>query len=837
MNLFFRLGILLTVFLFVVAGRQSSQAQSADDFGISWGVTDNYVGGPAYFTSRMTISNLGEGTLGDNWKIYFNFIRRIQTDSLLAPVAIRFINGSFYEMTPSPGFSLEPGRSLPIRIVASNWAIRESAAPYGFYIIFDDGSPESIENVTVEPFTEPRQMDRYEGDVMPVATAEWTFRRNERLTLLEKDDFSPVTPTPSTTVRKDGHYPLSHVVLVGVTGTAQTEAFSLNEWFDGTDVDIRFADAVEPDADVVLAIADSAEGIPNCAHAGAYLLSVDQHDGIRIVAREPSGIFYGLQSFLGLIEANDAGLTVPAVEIGDCPRFPYRGLMIDVARYFHPAERIKQTIRVMSFYKLNTLHFHLSDDEGWRLPVAALPELTEVGGRRGHTLDSREMLPPAFGSGPDAETSNGSGFYTREEFIDILRYATKHHVEVIPEIDSPGHMRAAIKSMENRYQWLLSAGKPEDAGRFLLTDFDDPSEYRSVQGWNDNVANVCLPSTFRFMETVIDELVALFAEAGAPLTMVHLGGDEVPPGVWEKSPACDRVLASRDDLHDVHDLSADFYQRIVKYLESKGLKGAGWEEIGLRAEEVDGVRREVPKPDLAGKVIPYAWNSVWGWGGEDRGYKLANAGYQVVMANAPNLYFDLAAEKHPKEPGFAWGGFVDERKIFEMTPMDVYNSAYEDRLGHPIDLDRYLDADRLTPEGAKNILGIQGQLWGENTPSKERFEYHLYPKLLALAERAWVAQPEWETIEDKGKRLALLDEDWNRFANSLGQRELPRLATQFGIEDYRVPPPGAVIVDGVLRTNATFPGLVVHPKLNGSDVTVRAFDSAGHSSRDVVISH
>ena len=372
-------------------------------------------------------------------------------------------------------------------------------------------------------------------------------------------------------------------------------------------------------------------------------------------------------------------------------------------------------------------------------------------------------------------------------------------------------------------------------------------------GWDDNVANVCIESTYRFYEIVIDELVGLFREAGAPLEVVHLGGDEVPDGVWEDSPACKKLIASSDDLFDVRDLSPYFYGRIVQMLETRGLKGAGWEEIGLGRRVGDSFEDEMPEPGLAGKVIPYAWNSVWGWGGEERAYKLANAGYQVVIANAPNLYFDLAYEKHPDDPGFAWAGFVDTRKAFELTPLNIYNSADTDLWGVPVDLEVYGESEQLNEESAQNILGIQGQLWGENTPTNERFEYHLFPKLLGVAERAWVERPVWSMISDKSERLGPLNQDWNRFANSLGRREFLRLSRMFGGVGYRIPPPGAVIINGRLEANAAYPGLLITYTIDGTEpdvdspvwtepiavppsnaVVVRAFDSSARGSRSVI---
>jgi hexosaminidase len=450
------------------------------------------------------------------------------------------------------------------------------------------------------------------------------------------------------------------------------------------------------------------------------------------------------------------------------------------------------------------------------------------------------MLPPSFGSGPDADTSPGSGSYSREEFVDLIRFAAGRHVEVIPEVDLPGHARAAIVSMENRYRRLMAEGDSAAANEHRLVDPLDRSRYVSIQGWDDNVVNVCLESTYRFVETIVDELVALYAEAGETLSTIHVGGDEVPPGVWEKSAACNSLTSKTSGAERAHDLSAHFFGRVADILAARGLDIAGWDEI---AEVLP------PKAGSDGNlVIPYVWNTVWGWGGEEKPYTLANAGYHVVLSNAPSLYFDLAYEKHPEEPGYAWAGFVGDRETFEFTPFDIYSGAEVDRMGQAIPANRYDGAIRLTEDGRRRVLGIQGQLWGERTPTKALYEYQLYPKMLALAERAWSPAPEWGDLEAASARGAAMEEAWTRFANTLGQREFVRMRRAAEPIDFRIPPPGAELRDGVLHANATYPGLDIRYTTDGTrpdaesqlydspvrvdgPISVRAFDATGRGSR------
>ena len=182
--------------------------------------------------------------------------------------------------------------------------------------------------------------------------------------------------------------------------------------------------------------------------------------------------------------------------------------MLDVARNFQPKSEIFKVLDVMALYKLNVFHMHLTDDEGWRLEIPSIPELTEVGSKRGHTLDSKHFLPASHGSGGEVDNKTGTGFYSRADFIEILKYANKLHITVEPEIEAPGHARAAVKSMNARYDRLTTEGKKAEAEKYLLSDPGDKSVYSTAQYWTDNVIDVALPSTYNFVETIISELVA-----------------------------------------------------------------------------------------------------------------------------------------------------------------------------------------------------------------------------------------------------------------------------------------------------------------------------------------
>jgi hexosaminidase len=471
----------------------------------------------------------------------------------------------------------------------------------------------------------------------------------------------------------------------------------------------------------------------------------------------------------------------------------------------------------MAFYKLNKLHFHLTDDEGWRLEIPGLPELTDVGAKRGVSVDGEPMLPPAYGSGglADEQISAGTGYYTKSQFIDLLRFATQHHIEVIPEINGPGHARAAIIAMKARYEKLMGQGKESDARAYLLSDLNDASKYSSAQNYHDNVICVCQEYTYTFLEKVISEVVAMYREAEAPLNIVHTGGDEVPHGAWTGSPECSRLIKDEQNLNSVDDLHPYFVQRYLDIAKKYDLEIAGWEEITLKHTE----EGNVPNPEFLNKgVIPYAWNAIVGGGGEDMAYQLANLGYKVVMCNASNLYFDLAYTYEPEEPGLFWAGYIDTKNAFELTPSNIFLSILEDELGNPLD-GITLSKDRipLRPGAEENILGIQGALWSETLKNTQMVEYSLLPKMLGLAERAWAASPPWANATSRQELKRSIDREWSNFTNRIGKLELPRLDYLNGGYFYRISPPGAKIENGKLYINSEYPGLQLRYTTDGSD--------------------
>ncbi len=836
-------------------------AQHPERLTVYWGVLANQDNGRARW--ELTLVNQDTVALpASGWTLYFNFMRPILPESAPPSVRLTHINGDFYRLDPTETFApLPPGARRTLAFESPRPLIKAIDAPSGLYLVFHEAPdrPIPIRDVRVLSFASEFQTRRHPADRLPVPTPALRYYRNASLRLLPADSLIPVVPTPRLLLRREGHWTLDRTATIACEpALAREAAFLADALTSVLGTRPRLLESADRKAAIRLRL--GTVHLPDgTAGAEAYHLVVDPKAGITLTGTDAAGVFYGIQTLLQLIDPAfyrrpSAAIPIPALEVRDAPRFGYRGLHLDVARNFQPKEVVLRLLDLMARYKFNRFHFHLTDDEGWRLEIDGLPELTEVGGCRGHTETEQDCLVPSHGSGPIPGRPPGSGYYTRKDFIEILRYATTRHIEVIPEIDVPGHARAAIKAMEARYARLKAAGRPEaEAAAYRLIDPADTSSYRSVQGWNDNVINVCLPSTYRFLEKVVDALRRLYEEADAPLRVVHTGGDEVPHGAWAGSPAC-RAVMQAEGIDDPAALQQYFLDRFDQLLRRRGLRTAGWEEIGLIATEENGRRVHRPNPRFRDRgFLVYAWNNIWGSGAEDHAYRLANAGYDVVLSLASNLYFDLAYTKHPDEAGLYWAGFVDNDAPYRLEPFDLVLGPIQDWLGRPLPPDTFAHHERLTAEGQRRIVGLQGQLWGETLRSPDRVFYMAVPRMLALAERAWAARPAWSRMADPEARQRALQTAWNAFANRLGQRELPRIDALYGeTVPYRLPPPGAVVEDGYLKANVALPGLTIRYTLDGSEPTadasrytgpvalqghgevrLRTFDTNGRGSRTV----
>ena len=843
------------LFIFIIPIISCNRQEQVDnlDLKITWDLETNYSEGGHRAT--WTIQNNSNTNLTpENWSLYWNMAPRdVIKESIEAPVTIEWINGDFYVMKPLSGFSLKKGEAISITYEGSDFMIKESDGPLGVYSLFTqpDGTkqPFPVADMTIEPFTSPDQINRDGSDLEPIPTAEWLYESNANIAEIAEEEMELLVPTPLKTTRRKGEVSITSQTIINYQDGLEKEADLLAEQLNrhlSSPLSIRQSD-------------DSGSGIislrlENREVNGSYFLDVS-NGGVNITGNK-AGVFYGSQSLIALIPADKLGqmnesITLPSVFIEDYPAFEYRGMFLDVSRNFNSLSSVKKLIDIMAFYKLNKLHIHLSEDEAWRIEIEELPELTQFAAFRGHTEGDTENLQPSYGSGPfkDPSSGYGSGYYTRKEYKDLIQYAHERHIEVIPEINVPGHSRAAIKAMEYRYRNLMKEGKEAEANEFRLADPDDTSKYRSAQWYTDNVICVCQESAFRFYTTVIDDILEMYEEAGVPISFIHTGGDEVPVGAWTGSPLCQDYMNEHPEIDSYKNLQKMFFRRVQAYLSSKGLKAGGWEEIAQNFAE-DG--SWTTNPEFANSnVVPYVWNSLWG--AEDLSNKLANDGYPVVLCSVANFYFDLAYNKDPREAGLYWAGFVDTRDAFDFVPFDMFKSIKVSSFGK-----EYTDADfegmvKLTKEGRQNILGIQAQLWSETVKGQGMMEYYILPKLMGLAERAWYGQTNWADIDDRSKRTAAADEAWNRFANVLGRKEFPRLDRLFGGYNYRLAPPGAKLENMRLVVNTAYPGMEIRYTVDGSDPTVDSpiyteplevgaetiklstFDSRGRASLPTVI--
>ena len=450
---------------------------------------------------------------------------------------------------------------------------------------------------------------------------------------------------------------------------------------------------------------------PSVAAEG-YSISVKPRYAV-VRASDFNGFLYSLQTIKQMLPLAIYGTTpdvsadwsIPCCEIKDAPRFGYRGLMLDCCRHFWSVDEVKKVIDLMSIYKLNRLHWHLSDDQGWRIEIDKYPLLTEVGGFRKGTM-----------VGGDWNSNDGiryGGYYTKDQIRDVIDYAAQRGITIIPEIDLPGHMQAALTA----YPWLgCKDSKPQ------------PYEVWTRWGISSQVLNVGKEETMVFLEDVLGEVADLF-----PSEYIHIGGDECPRDEWEKDPICQAKvkelgLKDKDGISATARLQNYVTSRMQKSLEAKGKKIIGWDEI------------------LEGDLDEGA--TVMSWRGTAGGIKAANKGFDVIMAPYTHCYIDYAQsgdlDKEPFSITHQWA-----------TPENAWQVA--------VTLEKLYGFDPLAeiPEANQShILGVQCNLWTEYIATPEHLEYMLFPRVMALSEVQW-CDPSVKDID--------------RFKESLTDRQLPLL--------------------------------------------------------------
>jgi hexosaminidase len=467
-----------------------------------------------------------------------------------------------------------------------------------------------------------------------------------------------IIPAPASVIAGDGVFVVNSHTPVAATG----EAVSVARYF---------ADLVKRTKGLDLEVVESGDAaihfqltstlaIPDEAYA-----LVVKPAGITVSARDARGLFYGAVSAWQLLTAPGADAGIPAVTIGDEPRFGWRGLMLDSARHFQSPQFVKKFIDWMALHKLNVLHWHLTDDQGWRLEIKKYPKLTSVGAWRVPAGQApREDIDPATG-----KPRLIGGFYSQDEVREIVAYAAQRQITIVPEIEMPGHASAAVVAYpELGVSRTMPNAVPSDWG--VYTTLYNADE-----------------STFRFLEDVLAETIALF-----PGEYIHVGGDEAVKDEWQASQ---QVQARMKELgvKDEHALQAYFIARMEKFLNAHGRKLIGWDEI------------------LEGGLAPNA--TVMSWRGIEGAVAAAKAGHDTVLSPAPDLYLDHWQSEGDPAPGRS--NVLTLEQVYKFQPMPA----------------------SIGPAERKHLLGVQANLWAEFMRSDDRIEYMAFPRAAALAEVAW----------------------------------------------------------------------------------------------------
>ncbi len=760
-------------------------------------VIQHYDAVQKHIAASLVIRNRGSSALGQQgWRLYFSMGLTLTSEETRARVQI--IDGRYGYLEPTSEWpDLAENERLQLGIETWLFAGMKLGARQGFHLVQilpNDqeqllGSPKILAPV-IDAL--PRVANKWIRDTSPSCdvspqTPRHVYEKNR----LASTHASQFTAIPSVKETHQGNGQLDPAIGFNILADANLspEYRHLSELLRGYDI------ASTKGIDIRLSLNENLE-------AESYHLLIDQQ-GIRITGGDTAGVFYGIQT-LRQLTAEGA---LPYLSMADTPDWQHRGLFLDIARHFQEADEIITIIQTMAAYKMNRLHLGISNDEGWRLEIPSVPELTTIGSRREfHAVSDAGVvraLHPAWGD----DHQLNEGFLSRQDMIRILTAAVDNHVEVVLEMNLPGHANAIIRSLEN-------------SSEFQVVDPDDRSVHRSAQGFRHNVVNICMDSTYVFVASVLSDINEIYRAAGVELRSIHLGGDETPAGAWLDSPivhACQEVWDPDWVMSDEQDqkkaraaLMEHYYRKITATVERiiPGVTIGFWHEMAPYA----GSERNNNERYFN------AWTTEQGQESVANNI-IANNQYMVI-SNASFLYLDMPYGMHPDEPGLPWASYIDTQLIYHF-----------DALGKmPQSLNKQ-----------NKIKGLQAQLWSETVYDAEAAEYYLFPRLLAVAERAWNSQPQ--------------PSHWSAFVNAIGKRELKHLETS-GIR-FRIPPPGAIYEQGILRANVLFPELIIRITTDGSEpqpestiysgpmtlalpdngeIKLKAFTSNGRGSRTVSLS-
>lgn len=776
---------------------------------------------------EATISLTSDKTiLATGWEIYFSQIAPLHNfDS--EEFTLAHINGDLHTLIPNEKFKgFIAGERKTITFRASFWSLSESDIMPNYIVRADNLTARVIESTRakIDPETQmeyvpyvndytdyKNHFKRTKDDKTPWLDSVGFYQQNSDLGEKMLDVRNVIIPTPKSVKypEQSGHLDLSKGIKIhfGNAEKSQVKAaidrlsqFGIHPSLSGVDVKL----SVEEDSSKMI---------------GSYSFDIDS-TGIAIVGVDNNGVFNGIQSLASLVSLTQK--SVPYIHIIDEPLYEFRGMLVDTARNFRSKAFVLKLLDQMAAYKLNKLHLHMGEDEGWRLEIPGLPELTDISSKRCLDLTEQSCLMPQLGAGVDGD-SEVNGFYSVEDYSEILQAATARHIQVLPSLDMPGHSRAAIVAMAARYNKYNMLEDKEKAEQYLLHDPNDLTQYSSVQFYKDNTINACQESSYRFIEKVMTEVQKIHADAGQPLTRYHIGADETA-GAWLESDVCKTFIANNDQgVTEMSELGAYFVERVSNMISDMGIEPAAWSD-GLE---------HTKKENMPAVVQANAWDHL-PWGGHTKVNELANRNWQIVLSIPDVTYFDFPYEADPKEHGYYWASRrTNTEKVFQFMPQNlpIHAEFWLDRQDQPYVSDDTLQKDEYGNiihqplEQGRSFLGIQGQLWGENVRTDNVAEYKIFPRVIALAERAW-HKASWAVPYNyigykysqdsqvfSQDMQSARDQQWQLFANALGQKEFPKL--ELANIKYRLPTVGAKIEKGFLYANSTFPGLPIEYQEQG----------------------
>jgi len=750
------------------------------------------------FDVSLSILNSTNVDFDSVWSLHWNQQSSIvNNESIPENIKYEYVAGQSYNILSfGKDYDLNSNDSISIDFNQSGIVRRISDLPVGGFIvsnneIIDVKFTYNWKNADgIEKLDAPSSEDRY--DLYAPGN------------LLDKSELEIIIPTPSEIKLLEGESSLKSEYKVFLDESLDLNINTVKSLFaENFNIDINNSTNYDISVQYIDALLDE-----------SYRLSIDENQ-ILIEASDRAGALYGLQSLKQLFLASSLeNNMLKHMNISDSPRFSYRGMLLDISRNFYGPDKIKQILDYLSFFKINHLDFRLTDDEGWRLEIPGLEELTEVGSKRAYTKDEFESLIPMYGSGPDIN-STGSGYLSRVDFIEILQYADHRNIKIIPQISYPSHMRSAIISMDVRYQKYMELGNQEEAEKYLLSDPDDESEYYSAQGFDDNIACICRESAFTFYEKVIDEIYLMYQEAGVELTKFGVAADELPYGAWQKSPICDQFMEENSIAGDYNALYEIMQRRVYDKLSSYNATMTGWDDILLKLTEKNQSETQIKDFFKGDDILLFVWKNDWGQGRQDMIYKYANLGYKTVMSNSSAFYFDMVDDKDLDNVGLSWSGYADYKDMWTVDVFDIFNDTYGVEKNN-ISKEYIESSEKLNPSSRDNIIGIQSQIWSETIRNEDILDYMFMPNIIVFSQKAWSKDPNWMKISDKSKRELTLDYEWNKFTNTIGQRVLPIIDNIYGGLSYDLPKPGGIIKNDSLYANSAFPGLNIKYTLDGS---------------------